>query len=95
MNARDLTGAGLIRALGGFRGSAGVTRALAARADQLATAIAAREPGATVTVVPRGAGELTINASAPGLFAREFGSMQGAPEPVIGPAIEDVTRGAP
>jgi hypothetical protein len=88
MTTRDLTGAGIIRALGGFRPA--VTRALAARAGELAAAIAAREPGATATATERGEGEVVVTASAPGLFAREFGGLGTAPDPVIGPAIAEI-----
>lgn len=88
MNSRELTGAGLIRALGGVRAAAG--RAVATRADALATAIAARDPGATVTMVAGGDQEVVVTASAGGLFAREFGSRDGAPDPVIGGAVDAV-----
>jgi hypothetical protein len=89
MTTRELTGAGIIRALGGVRPA--VTRAVAARGDALAAAIAARAPGAKTTVAPRGAGEVVVTASAPGLFAREFGSRDRAPDPVIGAAIDEMS----
>jgi hypothetical protein len=85
MTTRDLTGAGIIRALGGFRPA--VRQALAARAGELAAAIAAREPAASVTAVERGEGEVVVTASAPGLFAREFGTRDAVADPVIGPAV--------
>jgi hypothetical protein len=86
MTTRDLTGTGIIRALGGFRPA--VRQALAARAGELAAAIAAREPAATVTVTDRGEAEIVVTVSAPGLFAREYGGRDAVADPVIGPAIE-------
>ncbi|MBN8996497.1 MAG: hypothetical protein J0H94_14855 [Rhizobiales bacterium] len=91
MNARELTGAGLVRALRGAAAGPAVARAVAARADTLAAAIAAKHPGATVTVTPREAAEAAVMVSAGGLFAREFGSLASAPDPVIGPAIDEVS----
>jgi hypothetical protein len=38
---------------------------------------------------------VVVTASAAGLFGREFGSRDRAPDPVIGPAIRDVTGGPP
>jgi hypothetical protein len=89
MTTRDLTGAGIIRALGGFRPA--VRQALAARASTLAATIAAREPGAGVTVMERGEAEVMVTTSAPGLFAREFGGRDAVADPVIGPAVEGMS----
>jgi hypothetical protein len=89
MTTRDLTGAGIIRALGGFRPA--VRQALAARAGALAAALAAREPAASVTTTERGEAEIVVTASAPGLFAREFGTRDALADPVIGPAINEMS----
>jgi hypothetical protein len=89
MTTRDLTGAGIIRALGGFRPA--VRQALAARASTLAATIAAREPGATVAATVRGEAEVVVTASAPGLFAREFGTRNAVADPVIGPTVEGMS----
>jgi hypothetical protein len=90
VTARDLTGTGIIRALGGFRPA--MRQALAARAGALAAAIAAREPAATVTATDRGEAEIVVTASAPGLFAREFGGRDAVADPVIDAAISDIAE---
>jgi len=95
MSARDLTGAGLIRVLRGLAAGQAVARAVESRAEALATAIAARRPGAAVSVMPRGAGEVVVTAAAEGLFAREFGSRAAPPDPVVGAAIADLARRGP
>jgi hypothetical protein len=95
MSARDLTGAGLIRTLRNLAAGPAVTRAVARRADELAAAIAARSPGARVTTTPRGANEIVVTASAEGLFVREFGGTATMPDPVIGPAIDEIAGRAP
>jgi hypothetical protein len=89
MTTRDLTGAGIIRALGGFRPA--VRQALAARASTLAAVIASREPGASVVATQRGEGQVVVTASAAGLFAREFGTRDAVADPVIGPAVEGMS----
>lgn len=87
MNALDLTQRGLIRAL-----AAAVVRrpavdaAVRARAEEAAARIA--EAGVAVRVVRRGHADYAVEASGPGLFAREFGSLDAPAGPVVAAAEE-------
>ena len=91
MSARATTGADLVRALRGLSRRPAVRVALRERAEAVAAAIAeAGGEGVTATVVERSAGEAIVTASGPGLFAREFGSLDAPAEPVVAPAVERV-----
>ena len=85
MNGRALTGADLIHALRGLTRRPAVAAALRQRADALAAAI--EDAGGVTASVGEGAGGPVVTASGPGLFAREFGALDAAPAPVIGPAV--------
>lgn len=87
MSAIDLTRDGLVRALeAGIAARPAVDRAVRGRADAIADRIA--EAGIDVRVVRRGPADYAVEASGAGLFAREFGSQDGAPDPVIAPLVE-------
>ncbi len=82
MNTLDLTRRDLIRAL-----RPAVDGAVRARAEALARRIEDAAPDVTATTEGREDGGTVVTVSGPGLFAREFGSIDQAAEPVIGPAV--------
>ena len=94
MRGRDLTGADLVRALGGLTRRPAVAAALRARAETLAAAIE-DAGGVTASVAERGAGDFVVTASGPSLFAREFGSLDRPAEPVVAAAVERMREGSP
>lgn len=84
--ALSLTGADLVRALGDVAASVAVDGAVRARAKDLARALE-HDGDIAAQVGRRGPADYTVTASAPGLFAREFGGRETQADPVIGPAI--------
>jgi hypothetical protein len=91
VSARELTGTDLIAAIGAVTGRPAVDKAVHARAEQLAAAIAARAgegSGIAATVRHVGLADYAVEVSGPGLRAREFGSLEGAAEPIVGPAVD-------
>ena len=87
MSALDLTGNGLIRALGAaIAARPSVDAAVRAKAESIAARIA--EAGVEARVVRRGHGDYAVEATRSGLFAREFGSLDAPAEPVVGAAVE-------
>jgi hypothetical protein len=95
VSALDLTGADLIRALGDVTKRPAVDGAVRARAEALAGEIERQAGGAptTVRVIRRGPSDYAVTVSAPGLFAREFGSLATPPDPLIGNAVERLASG--
>ena len=90
MSAIELTRAGLIRALeAAVAARPAVDAAVRSRAEALAGRIA--EAGLEARVLRRGPGDYTVEASGPGLFAREFGAHDTAADPVVAPLLEDPT----
>lgn len=76
MTALDLTRDGLVRALSAaVARSAPVDAALRSRAEDVATR--ARGQGLAARVVVRGAGHMAVEVSAPGLFSRAVGGLDG------------------
>lgn len=90
MSTLDLTRADLIRALGRIAGRPAVDRAVRAHAETLAGAIGETDAGVTAKILPRGLADYVVVASGPNLFAREFGGMTTAAEPLIGRAIDKI-----
>ena len=98
--ALSLTRDDLVRALSGLGDrrvmapGPAIDRAVAERAAALAREIEeiAGADGVTARVVRRGAATYEIVVSGPGLFAREFGSLTRAAEPVIAAAIDRAGR---
>lgn len=87
MSAIDLTRDGLVRALeAAIAARPAVDRAVRAEADAIAGRMA--DAGIDVRVERRGQADYGVVASAPGLFSREFGSRDVAPDPVIAPSLE-------
>jgi hypothetical protein len=86
VSALDLTTRDLIRALSRVTAPA-IDRAVRERAAAIAKRIEATGGNLTVDVVRWGEGAYVVAVSGPDLFAREFGSVDRAPEPVIGPAV--------
>jgi hypothetical protein len=89
--ARELTGASLIAALGGLAARPSVRAVLKQRADELAARIA-EKAGAEVATVEDAPGGVHVVARGAGLFAREYGSADAPPDPVIAPAIAELRR---
>lgn len=92
MSAIELTGANLIRAIGDIAGRPALARAMRAKADALAEAMAEAAPVET-RIADAGDGALLVTAAAPGLFGREFGSAARPPRPVIAEAVARLKRG--
>jgi hypothetical protein len=88
MSALDVTQADLLRVLREVASRPAVDRAVRARANEVAAAIEGEGRGASARVVRRGVSDYSVVVSAPNLLAREFGDAGGAPDPVIGPAIQ-------
>jgi len=86
MSALDLTRGDLIRTLKRIGRRPAVEDAVRATAESLAARIA--ETGVTAQASRRGEGDYVVTVTGPGLFAREFGGVDRAPQPVIGPAID-------
>ena len=85
-----LTGADLARAIGKVAGLPSVDAALRARADALAAEAAGE--GIVTRVLRQGEGDYVVSVEGPGLFAREFGSLDRPAEPVIADAIARLKR---
>ena len=92
MSALDLTRGDLIRALKRIGRRPAVDGAVRAKAEDLAARIAAAG-GVAARASRRGEGDYVITASGPGLFAREFGGIDRAPQPVVGPAVAKIRAG--
>jgi hypothetical protein len=60
-------------------------------ADRVAAAIAATAPGSTAGATRRGDG-MQVTLTGPGLFAREFGAIDSAADPVLAPALRRLKR---
>ena len=90
MKARDLTRDGLVRALGDLAARPAVDGAVKASAERVADRIAAR--GVSAAVRRRGAGDQVVTATGPGLFTREFGGVDRASDPVVGPVLDGLRR---
>ncbi len=89
MSALDLTMRDLIRALSRLTARPAIDRAVRERAEAVAKRVEAEAGGSvTAAVARRGEGAYVVAVSGPDLFAREFGSVDRAPDPVIGPAVE-------
>jgi hypothetical protein len=91
MSAMQLTGANLIRALGTIAGRPALARAMRDRAEALADALAEEAP--VETRIDEKGEDVVVTAAAPGLFAREFGSLAGPARPVVAGAIARFRRG--
>ncbi|MCB1487038.1 MAG: hypothetical protein KDJ88_06210 [Bauldia sp.] len=89
MRALDLTRRDLIRAL-----QPAIDGAVARRAEDLARRVVASGGVDADVSAPRD-GACAITVSGPGLFAREFGSIDRAAEPVIAPAVAAGREQAP
>ena len=88
-DALKLTGADLVRALG--RASPAVDRAARQHAEEVAETV--REAAGVVTrVLRRGNGDYVVSIEGEGLFAREFGSVDGPGEAAIADAIAGMRR---
>jgi hypothetical protein len=87
MSAIDLTGGDLLRALANVAARPAVDAAVRQRADAVAEEIEARANGAgigpatVVRVLREGPGDYAVTVSAPGVFARAFGSADKPAEP--------------
>lgn len=90
MSALDLTRGDLIRTLKRFAMRPAVDDAVKTKAEALAARIA-ETGGVTAQASRRGVGDYVVTVSGPGLFAREFGGVDRAAEPVIAPAIDAET----
>ena len=92
MSALDLTRGDLIRTLRRIGRGPAIDAAVRAKAEGLAARIG--EAGnVTAQARRRGEGDYVVTVSGPGLFAREFGGVDRAPRPVIGPAVAEVISG--
>lgn len=88
-DALRLTGGDLVQAL------AGALPAIDAAARRQAEAVAEvlrEEAGVAARVTRRGDGDYVVSLEGPGLFAREFGSLDEAGEAAIAPAIAGMRR---
>jgi hypothetical protein len=89
MSAIDITRGDLIRALGAMVAARpSVDAAVRMRAEAIAGRIEAA--GVEARVVRRGHADYVVEARGAGLFAREFGSIDGPADPVVGPTAEAV-----
>jgi hypothetical protein len=87
MKTLELTGRDLVRALApAIVARPAVDAAVRARAEEAAARIA--EAGVAVRVVRRGHADYAVEASGPGLFARELGSLDAPAGPVVAAAEE-------
>ncbi len=68
-----------------------IATALARQANRAAAMLAAAAPEAG-TVIGRQDGAALVTLVGPGLFAREFGAIDSAADPVIAPAIRKLRR---
>ena len=73
-DALRLTGDDLVRALGGM--TPAVDRAARRQAEEVARVVH-EEAGVVTRVTRRGSGDYVVSVEGPGLFAREFGSVDG------------------
>ncbi|MBZ9934997.1 hypothetical protein LB518_01720 [Mesorhizobium sp. BR1-1-16] len=68
-----------------------IAAALGGEARRAAGLLAASAPGTSASILPRDGGAL-VTLTGPGLFAREFGALDSASDPVIAPAIGRMKR---
>lgn len=91
MRTLELTGRDLVRALTtAIVARPAVDAAVRSRAER--TAARAAEAGVEARVVRRGHADYTVEASGPGLFAREFGSLDAPAEPLVATMAEAEAR---
>lgn len=70
---------------------AAIDGAIETAAARAAAEIAGGMPEAEVRIAPR-AGAAAVTLAGPGLFAREFGALDSAADPVIAPALQRLKR---
>ncbi|SHE61820.1 hypothetical protein SAMN02745157_0567 [Kaistia soli DSM 19436] len=63
-----------------------IAAALGGEARRAADLLAASAPGSSAATAPHDRGTM-VTLTGPGLFAREFGALDSASDPVIAPAI--------
>ncbi len=68
-----------------------IASALANEASRAAAMLAAAAPEAS-TAISRQDGAALVTLVGPGLFAREFGAIDSAADPVVAPAIRKLRR---
>jgi hypothetical protein len=94
MSALATTGADLARALAQASASPAVARTVRARAERLGREVETRaaQEGqlVTVRVNPRGPTDVIVDISAPGLFARVFGSLSAPVDAASTGALRDL-----
>ncbi len=83
-DALRLTGSDLVRALG--RASPAIDRAARQQAEEVALLVH-EETGVVTRVTRRESGDYVVSIEGEGLFAREFGSVDGPGDPVITQAM--------
>ena len=88
-DALKLTGADLVRALGGI--SSAVDQAARRQAEDVAL-LMHEETGVTTRVVRRESGDYVVSLEGEGLFAREFGSLDAPGDSAITDAIAGMRR---
>jgi hypothetical protein len=85
VNARATTVSDLVRALSGGRVQQAIDAAIRGEAETIAATLAQLEIDAAVE--RRAPGEYVVRAIGPDLFAREFGSIDRAPEQPLDEAV--------
>ncbi len=83
-DALRLTGSDLVRALSGM--SPTIDQAARRQAEEVAR-VMREEAGVAARVTRRGSGDYVVSVEGPGLFAREFGSVDKPADPVVARAI--------
>ena len=68
-----------------------IAAALSGEARRAADFLTASAPGSSAATAPRDGGAM-VTLTGPGLFAREFGALDSASDPVIAPAIGRMKR---
>jgi len=91
-DALKITGTDLARALARATTSPAVDAAVRARAEDVARDVGNAVEGVTTPVMRRDAGDYVVSIAGQGLFAREFGSVAGPPDPVIAAAIAGLRK---
>ena len=88
-NALRLTGSDLVRALHGV--SPAIDRAARRQAEEVALLLH-EETGVATRVTRRESGDYVVSVEGEGLFAREFGSLDGPGDAAITQAIAGLRR---
>lgn len=91
MSAMIQTRDGLIRALS-RRARPAIDRATRRGGERLVERLSDDERQLLATFIQRSEVHYAVTVAGPRLFDREFGGVDGAPDPVIGPAIEAVRK---